>query len=127
MNRPLLGLLLGSLIGLFDGSTAFFTAPDMRDELLGIVLGSAFKGLLAGLLTGIVARKTGSLLAGVVIGLSAALLFAIPIAHMNAQHYSDPSIYWKIILPGAITGMTVGFGTVRFGRRASPSTSSTEA
>ncbi|HEX9638957.1 MAG TPA: hypothetical protein VGB99_15610, partial [Acidobacteriota bacterium] len=52
------------------------------------------------------------------IGLATALALAIPIAYMNVEHYKDPSIYWKIILPGAITGMTVGFGIVRFGRPA---------
>ena len=121
MNRPLVGLLLGALIGLFDGSTAFLTAPDMRAELAGIVMGSAFKGLLAGLITGIIARKTGSIAFGVVTGLAAALAFAIPIAYVNASFYNDASIYWKIILPGAVTGMTVGYGIVRFGR-PSPST-----
>ena len=124
MNRPLVGLLLGGLIGLFDGSTAFFTAPEMRAELAGIVLGSAFKGVIAGLVAGIIARKTGSLTFGVVTGLVAALALAIPIAHMNATFYGDATIYWKIILPGAVTGMTVGYGIVRFGR---PSPSSREA
>lgn len=125
MNRPLVGLLLGAVIGIFDGSTAFFTAPEMRAELAGIVMGSAFKGLLAGLITGIIARKTGSILVGVGIGLATALALAIPIAHMNATFYEDPSIYWKIILPGAVTGMTVGYGIVRFGRPASASSRET--
>ena len=124
MNRPLVGLLLGALIGLFDGSTAFFTAPLMRAELAGIVMGSAFKGLIAGLITGIIARKTGSIAFGVVTGLVAALALAIPIAYMNVSFYNDASIYWKFILPGAVTGMTVGYGIVRFGR---PSASVREA
>jgi hypothetical protein len=118
VNRPLLGLLLGAVIGLLDGSTAFFTAPEMRAELPGIVVGSAFKGLLGGLITGLVVRRTGSLPFGVVVGLVAALAFAIPIAYMNVTHYHDPSIYWKIILPGSLTGMIVGYGTVRYGRPA---------
>jgi hypothetical protein len=88
----------------------------MRAELAGIVFGSAFKGLVAGLITGFMARKTGSLLAGVALGLGVAVALALPIAYLNAEHYRDASIYWKIILPGAVTGMTVGYGIVRFGR-----------
>ena len=41
MNRPLLGLILGVVLGLFDGSTAFFTAPELRSEIIGIMFGSA--------------------------------------------------------------------------------------
>jgi hypothetical protein len=118
MNRPLLGLLLGAIVGVFDGSTALFTAPDMQSEHVGIILGSTFKGLLGGLVTGVIARRTGSLAFGVGIGLAAALAFAIPIAYMNVTHYEDPSIYWKIILPGALAGMIVGYGTVRYGKAA---------
>ena len=71
-----------------------------------------------------IGRKTGSIAFGVVTGLVAALALAIPIAYMNVSFYNDASIYWKIILPGAVTGMTVGYGIVRFGR---PSASVREA
>ena len=36
------------------------------------------------------------------------------------QHYQDPSIYLKIILPGAVAGMAIGYGTVRFGKPTAP-------
>ena len=87
-------------------------------ELAGIIMGSTFKGLLAGLVTGLVVRRSGSLALGIGVGLAAALTLTIPIAHMNATHYQDPSYYLKIILPGAITGMVVGYGTVRYGKPA---------
>lgn len=116
MNRPLLGLLLGALIGGLDGASAFFTSPAYHDQLAGIVFGSSIKGLIAGLVTGLIARRTGSLARGIVIGLLAAVALALPVAYMNATHYEDPSIYWKIIAPGAVTGMLVGYCIVRFGR-----------
>ncbi|MCA9751308.1 MAG: hypothetical protein R3B81_07615 [bacterium] len=120
MNRPLLGVLLGLVLGALDGSTAWFTAPELRPEVLGIVFGSCTKGLLVGLVTGFAVRKTGSLLRGLVVGTIVALAFTIPIAIMNANYYDNATYYWKIILPGAITGMLVGYATVRYGRRAQP-------
>jgi hypothetical protein len=120
MNRPLLGLILGTALGALDGSTAWFTAPELRAEVAGIVFGSCTKGLLVGLVTGLVVRRTGSVGRGLAAGTIVALLFTIPIAIMNANYYENPSYYWKIILPGAITGMIVGYATVRYGRRAVP-------
>ena len=118
MNRPLFGLILGTLIGVLDGSTAYVTAPELRTEIMGILLGSAFKGLVGGLITGIIARRTGSLLRGAVVGLLVGVALAVPVAWQNANHYEDNSIYWKIIAPGALTGALVGYGLVRFGRRS---------
>jgi hypothetical protein len=121
VNKPVLGLILGGILGLLDGSTAFFSAPELRPELAGIILGSAAKGLVVGLVTGIVARKLRSLRTGALVGLGVALLLTIPIAIQNARAYDNQTYYWKIILPGALTGAMVGYATVRFGRhRASP-------
>jgi hypothetical protein len=122
VNKPLLGLILGGLLGLFDGSTAFFSAPELRPELAGIVMGSAGKGLVVGLVTGFVARKLRSLRTGILVGLGVALVFTIPIAIQNAHYYDNDSYYWKIILPGALTGALVGYATVRYGRRPTPAT-----
>jgi MFS-type transporter involved in bile tolerance (Atg22 family) len=116
MNKPLLGLILGGVIGAFDGSTAFWTAPELRAEIGGILIGSAFKGLLAGLIIGFFARKIGSCPKGMLVGLAVALALTLPIAIMNATHYENPSYYWKIILPGTLTGVFVGYATVRFGK-----------
>jgi hypothetical protein len=118
MNRPLLGLLLGLVLGAMDGGTAFFSAPELRPELAVIVMGSTMKGVIAGLVTGIVTRKMGSLPLGALTGMLVALVLAAPIAHMNAQHYGNLSYYWKIILPGMVMGVFVGYATVRYGRPA---------
>ncbi len=120
MNRPLLGVIVGTLLGALDGSTAWFTAPELRAEVGGIILGSCTKGLLVGLITGIVARRTGSIGRGLAVGVVAALALTIPIAIMNARYYDNTSYYWKIILPGALTGLLVGYATVRYGRAPRP-------
>ena len=116
MNRPLLGVILGTVLGAFDGSTAWFTAPELRAEVAGIILGSCTKGLLVGLVTGFVVRKFGSLGRGLLVGAVVATILTIPIAIMNVNYYGNQSYYWKIILPGAITGAIVGYATVRYGR-----------
>lgn len=119
MNRPLLGLLVGALVGFLDGGTAKFTSPEpvYQDALLSIALGSSFKGLLGGLITGLIARRSGSLAFGMLVGLGVAVALATVIAVMNANHYEDPSLYWKIIAPGAVTGLIVGYTVIRYGRR----------
>lgn len=122
MNRPLLGILLGTALGALDGSTAWFTAPELRPEVGGIVFGSCIKGLVVGLITGFAVRKTGSFRRGVILGAVVATALAIPIAIMNANYYGNTSYYWKIILPGALTGMMVGYATVRYGRSARAAT-----
>jgi len=51
MSKPLYGLVLGGILGIFDGLTAWFT-PEVRSALLGIVVGSTVKGLVAGVAIG---------------------------------------------------------------------------
>ena len=51
MNKVLLGVVLGGVLGIFDGLTAWFT-PAARPDIVGIVIGSTFKGLIAGVLIG---------------------------------------------------------------------------
>jgi hypothetical protein len=117
MNKALLGLLLGGILGIFDGLTAWFT-PEVRNQMVGIVIGSTFKGLIAGVLIGYFARKVQSLPLGIVFGLGVGLLLAFAIAAMpsgTGKHY-----YFEIMLPGGILGMVVGFATQKFGRRPQP-------
>ena len=56
MNKIVLGLLVGGILGIFDGLSAWFT-PAVRAQLLGIVIGSTVKGLIAGILIGYFAKK----------------------------------------------------------------------
>ena len=118
MNKALLGLLLGGILGIFDGLTAWFT-PEARPQLLGIVIGSTIKGLIAGILIGYFARKVNSLPLGIIFGLGVGLLLAFAVAAMNpaGKHY-----YFEIMLPGGLVGVIVGYATQRYGRLAQPAT-----
>jgi hypothetical protein len=116
LNRPLLGLLAGALLGAFDGLSALVSAPELSGEIAGIVIGSTGKGLVAGLVTGVIARKLESSSVSIAIGALVAGALTAPIAHMNAQHYGEPSYYWKIMLPGALVGAIVGYVVMRYGK-----------
>ena len=125
MNKIVLGLVLGSVLGIFDGCTALlsgpelFKGPDATQALLGIVFGSMFKGLVAGLITGFVARKLRNLPLGIVVGLVASAAVTFPIAWMQRNNeVTHQNYFWAIMIPGAICGAIVGFATQRFGAGA---------
>jgi hypothetical protein len=107
MNKITYGLILGAILGIFDGLTAWFT-PEARPQLMGIVLGSTVKGLLAGVVIGVFARKVHSLALGVLFGLGVGLLFAFFIAHMQGKYYL------QIMLPGGLVGLIVGYATQKY-------------
>jgi len=111
MSKPVLGLVLGGVLGVLDGLSAWFT-PAVRDQLAGIVVGSTIKGLIAGILIGVFAKKFNSLPLGIVFGLAVGLLLAFAVAAM--QH----GYYLEIMLPGSILGIIVGFATQRYGHPA---------
>src|ERR1700687_1175347 len=108
MNKPLLGLIVGGALGVLDGLSALASAPEKAPEIAGIVVGSTFKGLIAGVLIGFFARQVRSLPLGILFGLGIGLLLAWPIAMLN--HY-----YWQILLPGGLVGLLVGYATQRYG------------
>ncbi len=113
MSKPMLGLALGGVLGIFDGLTAWFE-PAVRAQLAIIVVSSTVKGLIAGILIGVFAKKFNSLPLGIVFGLAVGLLLAFAVAAMpdeNGQHY-----YFQIMLPGSILGIVVGFATQKYGR-----------
>jgi hypothetical protein len=113
LNKPVLGLVLGGVLGIFDGLTAWFT-PEVRSMMTTIVIGSTVKGLIAGLLIGLIARKMLPVGTMIVWGVVIAGLLAYGVAAMpdaTGKHY-----YLEIILPGAIVGAIVGFATAKYGR-----------
>lgn len=115
MSKPIFGLVLGGVLGIFDGLTAWFT-PAVRNQMAGIVVGSTVKGLIAGVLIGYFAKKFNSLPLGIVFGLAVGLLLAFAVAVMpgeNGEHY-----YFQIMLPGSVLGIVVGFATQKYGRPA---------
>src|SRR3954454_8470463 len=99
MSKPLIGILLGTVLGVFDGLTAWFT-PAVRDQLAGIVIGSTIKGLIAGIAIGFFAKKFNSLPLGILFGLAIGLVLAFAVAAIPGEH--GEHYYFEIMLPGAI-------------------------
>ncbi|MBI1788770.1 MAG: hypothetical protein HYR60_14625 [Acidobacteria bacterium] len=112
MNKPILGIGTGAVLGAFDGLTALFT-PEAAPQIVGIVIGSTLKGAIAGVAAGVFARKVQSVPKGILFGLAVGLLLAYLVAAFpdpNGKHY-----YFEIMLPGSIVGALVGFATQRYG------------
>lgn len=108
MNKVVLGLALGGILGVFDGLTAWFT-PEARAGIVGIVIGSTIKGIITGVLIGFFARKFHSLPVGILFGLAVGLLLAFPIAYLQHKYY------FEIMLPGGLVGLIVGYATQKYG------------
>jgi MFS family permease len=112
-NKIVVGLIFGAVLGAVDGATAWFT-PEARPQMATILMGSSFKGMLVGLLSGWFARKVQSTKWGIVLGAALGLLFALLVALMpqpNGHHY-----YLEIMLPGFVVGAIIGFLTQRLGK-----------
>ena len=112
MNKPTVGLVAGAILGVIDGSTAWFT-PAVRSEMTGVLMGSSVKGMVVGIICGLIARKVHSTAVGLVAGAVFGLLFAYLIAMMpepDGTHY-----YVKIMVPGFVLGALTGFLTQRMG------------
>jgi hypothetical protein len=115
MSKPVLGLVLGGVLGIFDGLSALISAPNdpaVKAGIVGIVIGSTVKGIITGALIGWYAKRAGSMGATVVFGLivGLALAFGVSLMQMLA---GLPPYYWQIMLPGGILGMIVGYATFR--------------
>jgi hypothetical protein len=110
MSKPLIGILLGAVLGAIDGFTAWFT-PAVRDQLTGIVVSSTFKGIIAGIAIGFFAKKFHSLPIGILFGLAIGALLAFLTAHFAVGGY-----YFEIMLPGSLVGLIVGFATQKYGK-----------
>ena len=118
MNKILIGLILGAVLGIFDGATAWFT-PEVRPMILQVIFFSSIKGIMAGVAAGIFARKVNSTPAGIVFGLIVGLGLAYWVAAMQDKYY------FEIMLPGAIVGAILGWATQRYGRAGTRSTAAT--
>jgi hypothetical protein len=112
MNKPVYGMLLGGFLGIFDGLSALLHGPEVAAQIVGIVIGSTLKGIIAGLLIGWFAKKVNSLPLGILFGFAVGLLLAFAVAAMpdpSGKHY-----YWQIMLPGSVLGVIVGYATQRY-------------
>jgi hypothetical protein len=117
MNKPVLGLVAGGVLGIFDGLTALVSAPEVAPQIAGIIAGSMGKGLIAGVLIGWFAKKVNNLGAGVAFGLVMGALFALPIA-MMPDATTGEKYFWEILIPGSLVGLIVGYLTQRYGSAA---------
>jgi peptidoglycan/LPS O-acetylase OafA/YrhL len=113
MSKTLLGVVIGGVLGIFDGLTALISAPEVAPEIVSIVIGSTVKGLIAGAAIGFFARKVRSLPAGLLFGLAVGAFLAFLVAAIpqpSGEHY-----WWQIILPGSVVGLIVGYATQQWG------------
>ncbi len=119
MSKPILGLVLGGILGIFDGLTALFT-PEVVPQIMGIIIGSTFKGIIAGIAIGFFARKVTSLPLGIIFGFGVGLLLAFAVAAMQTPNHH----YFEIMLPGSIVGLIVGVATQKYGKPAQTASAS---
>jgi hypothetical protein len=112
MKKPVFAMLLGGVLGVFDGLTALISAPETRPDIVMIVVGSTIKGIVAGLIIGLVAQRTQSLAIGIAVGLAVGAALAALITIGGPY-------FWEIVLPGAVVGLIVGYATFKY-RGAAP-------
>jgi F0F1-type ATP synthase assembly protein I len=114
MNKIVVGLIFGAIFGAIDGSTAWFY-PEVHSVMASIMVGSTFKGMVVGLLSGWFARKVQSTTWGIVVGAALGLLFAFLVAVTDTVNGRHP--YLEIMMPGFVVGAIIGFLTQRMGAR----------
>jgi hypothetical protein len=107
---------LGAVLGLLDGSTAWFS-PDVRPKIGDIILWSMMKDVIAGFAIGVFAVMVRSWKAVTLFGLLVGLGLAFWVASMpdpdTGKHY-----YLAIMLPGGLVGLLVGYFTARYGSKS---------
>lgn len=108
MKKPVFAMLLGGFLGIFDGLTALISGgPEIPSQIVGIVIGSTFKGVIAGAIIGLVAQKTQSMAITVAVGVAVGAFLAYLVT------IGTPYL-WEIVLPGSIVGLIVGFASVKY-------------
>jgi F0F1-type ATP synthase assembly protein I len=115
MNKIVVGVLFGLILGALDGATAWFY-PEARPMMTNIMVGSSIKGMIVGILSGWFARKVQSTTWGIVVGSALGLLFAFLVAVMDAT--KGKPHYLEIMLPGFVVGAIIGFLTQKVGAPA---------
>jgi ABC-type uncharacterized transport system permease subunit len=115
-----LAVVVGAILGAFDGMTAWFE-PSVRDQLGTIIMLSSLKSVIAGFLIGIFAcfvqKRVAIAVFGLLVGLVLAYLVAMAPDPKTGEHY-----YAQIMVPGAIVGLLVGYATSRYGGDTATST-----
>ena len=108
MKRVPLGLIAGAVLGLLDGLSAFLV-PGTQGMMTEIIVWGTTKGLVTGLLVGIVACKvegvSKNVLAGGAVGAVLSLLAAI-----------STGSYVEIVPPGIVVGLLAGLIVSKWGK-----------
>jgi uncharacterized membrane protein len=115
VSKPVLGLVLGGILGVFDGLSALVSAPNdpaVKAGIVGIVIGSTIKGILTGALVGWYAQRSSSMQRTIIFGLGVGLALAFLVCMMQLLA-GENAYYWQIMLPGGILGMIVGYATFK--------------
>lgn len=107
MKKPVFAMLLGGVLGTFDGLSALISAPETQTQIASIVVGSTFKGVIAGAIIGLVAQRTQSMAVVLTVGAVVGALLAYLVTLANPY-------FWEIIIPGTLVGLIVGFATMRY-------------
>jgi hypothetical protein len=106
MSPPAVGILVGAVLGLLDGLSAWFY-PEARSMMIPIVIGSTLKGVLTGLAAGLVARWRKSLALGLAAGVGVGFVLSVLAAT------GQPDQYWSIVLPGMLVGAIAAIASQR--------------
>ena len=107
MNKPLIGVVAGGVLGVLDGASAWFS-PEARPTIIAIIAGSTIKGVITGLLAGLIATRKRSVAFGVAAGLIVGFVLSAIVAFAQGDHHLE------IILPGMLVGALTGFVTQRY-------------
>ena len=108
MNKIMVGVVLGVILGAMDGGTAWFY-PETHSMMTNIIIGSSIKGMVVGLLSGWFARKVRSTTWGIAVGSALGLLLAFLVAAMDAS--KGKPHYLEIMLPAFVVGAISGILT----------------
>lgn len=108
MKRVPLGLIAGAVLGLLDGLSAFLV-PEAQGMMAEIIVWGTAKGLVTGLLVGVIACKVKGVgknaLAGGAVGAVLSLLAAI-----------STGSYVEIVPPGIVVGLLAGLIVSKWGK-----------
>ena len=116
MNKPLLGLVVGGVLGVFDGLSALLSAPEVAPQIMGIVVGSTVKGMLVGVIAGPCGPEGQPVPVGIAVG--SRRVCSWPGSSPPCPDPASGKHYHSAVTPpGSFAGVLVGWATQKYGRR----------
>lgn len=114
ITKPVLGMALGGALGLLDGLSGFLE-PRLALVMGSVITLSLLKGLITGVVIGLIAQKLNSMVLGILAGTCIAGALSLLVVWR-----AGTALFWDIMLPGMLLGVIVGFSTQKFGKRMEP-------